>query len=128
MSESKKSVLIDDVDGTIAHERVEFGIDGVRYEINLSAANAALLRHVLSTWADRGRKANGRQARHLTPADPWRRHVSRGERLAIREWCDANGYRVGGRGPLPFHVVDAFRAANAQGRQVDTRMLRISEA
>jgi hypothetical protein len=128
MTTSKTGALVDDVDGSQAVETVDFGIDGVRYQIDLSAANATALRRVLAQWVDHGRKLSERQTRHLKRADPWRRHVSSGERIAIREWCDDNGYSIGGRGPLPFHLVDAFREANGQGRQVDTRMLRISDA
>ena len=118
----------DGVDGTAADETVDFGIDGVRYEVDLSSANAAILRGVIAQWAERGRRVDRRRVRHLVPADPWRRYVSSGERVAIRKWCEDNGHEVGGRGPLPFHLVDAFRAANSPARQVDTRMLRTSEA
>ena len=118
----------DGVDGTPADETVGFGIDGVRYEVDLSSANAAILRGVINQWAERGRRVDRRRVRHLVPADPWRRYVSSSERVAIRKWCADNGYEVGGRGPLPFHLVDAFRAANSPVRQVDTRMLRTSEA
>jgi hypothetical protein len=110
MGKSKTVALIDDIDGTAADEMVEFGVDGVRYEIALSAVNAEALRRTITRWADRGRKQNSRP-RHLTRANPWRSHVNCREREAIREWCDSNGYSVGSRGPLPFHVVDAYRAA-----------------
>ncbi|BBZ27142.1 protein lsr2 precursor [Mycolicibacterium madagascariense] len=123
-----KNGKTDDVDGTPADETVDFGIDGVRYEVDLSSANAAILRGVIAQWAERGRRVDRRRVRHLVPADPWRRYVSSGERVAIRQWCVDNGYQVGGRGPLPFHLVDAFRAANSSGAHVETRMLRTSEA
>ena len=32
--------LVDDIDGSEADETVEFGLDGVNYEIDLSAENA----------------------------------------------------------------------------------------
>jgi nucleoid-associated protein Lsr2 len=112
MKNSKTGRMIDDVDGSPAEETVEFGIDGVRYEIDVSSANAEILRRCIAQWAVHGRRLSRHHTRHLTPSDPWRRHVSSGERLAIREWCDDNGYSVGGRGPLPFHLVDAFRQRN----------------
>jgi Lsr2 len=115
MGKSRIVGLVDDIDGTTATEVVEFGLDGVRYRIALSSVNAEALRHAITQWALRGRRRNGRP-RHLVRADPWRSHVNCRERDAIREWCDSNGYPVGSRGPLPFHVVDAFRAAMPEVR------------
>lgn len=108
----RRSGNVDDIDGTPASETVAFGLDGVQYEIDLSSANAEVLRRTITLWADCGRRQQ-QHPRHLTPADPWRSHVSGRERRAIQEWCHGNGYRVGSRGPLPFHVVDAFRAATS---------------
>ena len=116
MGKTRAIGQVDDIDGTAASEIVEFGVDGVRYEIALSSVNAEALRHTLARWAEHGRRRNARP-RHLVRADPWRSHVSCRERDAIREWCTSNGYRVGSRGPLPFHVVDAFRAAMPETRK-----------
>lgn len=104
---------IDYLDGTTADETVEFGIDGETYSIELSSANAESLRRIVQGWADLGRRVDPRQRRHLTPVDPWRKQVSGQERVQIREWCHANGYHVGSRGPLPFEAVDAFRTATS---------------
>ncbi|TPG34552.1 histone-like nucleoid-structuring protein Lsr2 [Mycolicibacterium hodleri] len=114
MGKRKSVPLIDDLDGTTADETVEFGLDGLLYSIELSSANAEALRRTVEEWADRGRRVRAQQRRHLVRADPWRKQVSGQERVQIREWCHANGYRVGRRGPLPFEAVDAYRSAHSQ--------------
>ncbi len=108
----KKAVRdVDDLDGTTADETIEFGIDGQRYAIEMSSANAEVLRHTVKEWADRARRVSVPRQRHVARVDPWRKHVSGEERLEIRAWCQDNGYRFGRRGPLPFGAVDAFRTA-----------------
>jgi hypothetical protein len=114
MAKKKAVGSVDDLDGTTADETIEFGIDGQRYAIELSSANAEVLRHTLKEWADRARRVGVPRQRHVARVDPWRKHVSGDERLEIRAWCQDNGYRVGSRGPLPFGAVDAFRTANSQ--------------
>jgi Lsr2 len=111
MGRNKKVVFVDDVDGTDASETVEFGLDGVRYEIDLSEANAEALRRTLQRWAKCGRYADER-SRRVARARPWHGRVSAPERATIREWGIANGFRVGRRGPLPVEAVHAFREAN----------------
>jgi hypothetical protein len=113
MEEKKTVELVDDLDGTTADETVEFGIDGQLYSIDLSSANAEALRRTVKQWADRGRRVAAPRRIHLARVDPWRKQVSGQERVQIREWCNANGFSVGSRGPLPFEAVDAFRNAMA---------------
>lgn len=48
--------LIDDLDGGDAAETVEFALDGVRYEIDLSAVNVKQIRELLTRYVDAGRK------------------------------------------------------------------------
>lgn len=51
--------LVDDLDGTDLGSRGEtiaFGLDGRRYEIDLSPENAAKLRRDLGRYVDRARK------------------------------------------------------------------------
>jgi len=42
--------LVDDTGGSSAAESVRFGVDGVGFEIDLSAENAAYLRRAFSPW------------------------------------------------------------------------------
>ena len=53
-------MLVDDIDGGDAEESVSFGLDGVKYEIDLSEANAAALREALAPWVGHARRVAGR--------------------------------------------------------------------
>ncbi|WP_018157145.1 histone-like nucleoid-structuring protein Lsr2 [Demetria terragena] len=100
--------LLDDVDGQTADETVTFGLDGVTYEIDLSAANAAKLRDELATWVGHGRRVGGRRATGgRTPV-----RASRSDLGAIREWGRSNGYQVSDRGRVSQELQDAYDKAN----------------
>ena len=61
MAKKVTVTLVDDFDGEgAADETVEFGLDGVTYEIDLSAKNATKLRHDLKQWVEAGRRVGGR--------------------------------------------------------------------
>lgn len=104
--------LIDDFDGQgAADETVEFGLDGVAYEIDLSTENAAKLRGELARWAESARRVSGRR-RGGRAAGPSRRgSMDREQSAAIREWARRNGHNVSTRGRIPAEVVEAFNAA-----------------
>lgn len=62
MAKKVTVTLIDDFDGeAAADETVEFGLDGVTYEIDLSTKNAAKLRNEMSKWVEAGRRVGGRR-------------------------------------------------------------------
>jgi hypothetical protein len=62
MAKKVTVTLVDDFDGEgAADETVEFGLDGVSYEIDLSSKNAAKLRNELKQWVDAGRRVGGRR-------------------------------------------------------------------
>jgi len=52
--------LTDDIDGGDADETVRFALEDRTYEIDLSAANAALFRDLLKPYIDKGRAGGGR--------------------------------------------------------------------
>ena len=57
MAKKVTVTLVDDFDGAgSADETVEFGLDGVTYEIDLSTKNAAKLRGDLKQWVAAGRR------------------------------------------------------------------------
>jgi hypothetical protein len=66
MAKKVTVTLVDDFDGEgAADETVEFSIDGVSYEIDLSAKNAKKLREVLMQWIEAGRRVGcRRRGRH----------------------------------------------------------------
>jgi len=63
-------MLVDDLDGTEAVETVSFSLDGVSYEIDLTAANAKKLRNDLAAWV--GTLADPVAARAHASQGPWR--------------------------------------------------------
>ena len=99
--------LIDDLDGSVAHETVRFALDGDMYEIDLSSKNAKRLRSELATFVEHGSRQSARAgaprgARSSAgPAHP-------DQNRAIREWAQAKGYEIAPRGRIKQQIVDAF--------------------
>jgi hypothetical protein len=103
-------LLQDDLDGTEAQETVEFGLDGVLYQIDLTEDHAAELRAVLGTFIAAGRRTGGRRRQAVrvkslakvdVPADP----------AAVRAWAAAHRITVPARGRIPASVLAQFREA-----------------
>lgn len=110
MAKKVTVTLIDDFDGAgAADETVEFGLDGVTYEIDLSRKNAAKLRDELKKWADAGRRVGGRRRGRSSIGR--RGAIDREQSAAIREWARRNGHNVSTRGRIPADIIDAFHAA-----------------
>jgi len=109
MAQKVQVILIDDVDGGPADETVTFALDGVSYEIDLSAANAAELRDAFARWVGHARKVGGRTARTRRGAGG---RTPSGDSAAIREWARANGFTISDRGRIPANVKEAFDAAH----------------
>jgi hypothetical protein len=114
MAQKVTVTLVDDLDGGTAEETVEFGIDGVSYEIDLSSGNAGKLRGSLAEYVSNARKAGGR--RKVTGparrASAGRAAVDREQNAAIREWARKNGFNVSDRGRIPAEVLDAYHKGN----------------
>lgn len=114
MAKKVTVTLVDDFDGDgPADETVEFSIDGVSYEIDLSAKNAKKLRDELKQWIDAGRRVGGRRRGRpgAAPARGARGSIDREQSAAIREWARRNGHKVSTRGRIPAEVIEAFHAA-----------------
>ncbi|HZA11956.1 histone-like nucleoid-structuring protein Lsr2 [Mycobacterium sp.] len=111
MAKKVTVTLVDDFDGEgAADETVEFGLDGVSYEIDLSTKNAKKLREDLKAWIDAGRRVGGR--RRGRSSGRGRAAIDREQSAAIREWARRNGYSVSTRGRIPADVIEAFHAAS----------------
>lgn len=109
--------LVDDTDDSrSADETVEFGIDGVTYEIDLASVNADKLRADLNKWVESARRVSGRNrrgtGRRSTPK------IDRLQTAAIRDWASKNGHKVSTRGRVPAEIIDAYNTAG--GTKVDT--------
>ncbi|ASR38564.1 nucleoid-associated protein Lsr2 [Prauserella marina] len=107
--------LVDDLDGSEADETVQFGVDGVTYEIDLSADNAEDLRDQLAQYVEHARRVGGNARKRAaksngTPAAP--ASVDREQNQAIRAWARKNGFEVSERGRIPAAVTEAYHRKN----------------
>ncbi|KUG51799.1 hypothetical protein AVL62_07570 [Serinicoccus chungangensis] len=111
MAQRVQVILVDDLSGGEANQTVEFALDGVHYEIDLSDENAAKLREDFATWIGQARRAGGRRQtrRRGTTAAAG----GRSDELAkVREWGRENGYKVSSRGRVSQELQDAYAAAH----------------
>lgn len=110
--------LVDDLDGTILEvgegETVLFSLDGVAYEIDLTAGNAAALRDALAPYVDAGRSVSSRGGGSAASSSAGRKRRRSGQQdySAVREWAKANGHKVSERGRIPASVLEAYEAAH----------------
>ncbi|MDD7941875.1 Lsr2 family protein [Actinomycetospora lutea] len=126
MAQRTVVTLLDDLDQSPADETVEFGLDGVTYEIDLSAEHAAALRDALRDYVEHGRRTGGRRRSAVGSSSggrPARRGdrsngtggratVDREQNQAIREWARKQGMTVSDRGRIPREVTDAYHQAH----------------
>jgi hypothetical protein len=107
MARKVQYLLVDDLDGGGAEETVNFGLDGVSYEIDLSSKNAKDLRGALETYVASARKVGGRRGRGRG------RSSGRGQdTAAIREWARAQGLKVSDRGRIPADIIAKYEESN----------------
>lgn len=104
MAQKVKIILIDDLDGGEADETVRFGLDGVQYEMDLSATHAKDLRDAMAPYVGAARRDSQSKPRQAAPA-------RNQEAAQIREWAKANGYNVSSRGRVNSEIIEAYRAA-----------------
>jgi hypothetical protein len=114
MAQKVQVLLVDDLDGGTADETVSFGLDGVSYEIDLTAAHAGELRESLAQWIGHARKVAGRSGggRGAGRANGRRSAGGSGPAGDIREWAKENGYHVSERGRISAEVKAAYDAAH----------------
>lgn len=103
MVQRVQMVLEDDLDGSEAAETVQFALDGVSYEIDLSEKHAGQLRAALAEWVGNARRTGGRKTST--------KRVKAGSANDIRAWAVANGIRVSSRGRVAADVVQAYEKA-----------------
>jgi hypothetical protein len=119
----QRTVIIDDIDGTIAKGTIRFAIDGDHYEIDLSSKHDAALREILAQYISAGRKAGAKTAAR-PGRKPGRATVLTGVTMKpsnatngliagndeIRAWLKANGFQVKDRGRISATLVDTFKS------------------
>jgi hypothetical protein len=112
--------LIDDTDGSVAEETVNFGIDGQTYEIDLSGPNADKMRDVLQEWIDHARRTSGRVPTSSGGARGYKRTnlpdarpgFSAQERKSMQRFARENGLQPpADRGRIAASIVDAWTEA-----------------
>ena len=111
MAQKVQVLLVDDVDGGTADETVTFSLDGVSYEIDLTAGHARELRDGFGQWVGHARKLTGRTAGRPARTGA-RRSGGASDATAIREWARANGHNVSERGRISAGIKAAYEAAH----------------
>lgn len=114
MAQKIQVQLVDDLDGSEAHDTVAFGLDGVSYEIDLSTGHAQELRSALEKFVASARKITGKRAAAAAaaPARTTGKGKSGHDLGAVRDWARNNGFEVSDRGRVAANVIAAFEAAN----------------
>ncbi len=128
MAQKVRVEVLDDLDGSDASETVAFGLDGVSYEIDLSAENSEALRGAFVRYIQAARRVGGRRARVTlgrSTAAIAGSMVDTGQgntrefNQQVREWAAANGYEVAERGRLSGELIEAYMAARTTGAQAE---------
>ena len=101
MARKTRIVLIDDINGELGDETIKFGLDGIDYEIDLSAENAAKLREVIDPWIQAGRRVGGRRV-----AGTDTQKVS--DASKIRAWAREQNMQVSEKGRISAKVRSAY--------------------
>lgn len=107
MAKSISLVISEDLDGSEGTETVNFGVDGVTYETDLSEKNRAKLDKAFASFIEHGRRVTQRQRRAETGLSN-----SRVDRAAVRAWAKGNGLKISGRGRISAEVLKQYGAAD----------------
>lgn len=120
MAKQTITMLTDDLDGGAADRTIVFGYEGGLYEIDLSEANAKAFDEVMEKYTHGGTR-KGRlspvgtyitgtqgQARKPSGAEHPNFQANKDLNRRIREWAEANNYKLAARGRISQHIVDAY--------------------
>jgi hypothetical protein len=100
------------VDGSRAEGTITFGLEGKRYEIDLSKKNAAALRKALAPYIESARSVRVASVRGARRGVAIRGSSGRSDLDAIRMWARDNGHQVADRGRISSAVIEAYDAAH----------------
>ena len=109
MAQKVTVVLEDDLSGGPAEQTVRFAFEGIDYEIDLSAKNAAAFGKQLAPYIEHARRAGRAQSRR-----PGRTAAGRQRSGDIRAWAKEQGLAVSERGRIPASVLEQYQAANGR--------------
>lgn len=121
MAQQQIVTLVDDLDGTESDDitTVQFGLDGVTYEIDLTDDNANRLRGALEDFVTNARRVGGRLQRGKKPTAS-----NAGDAGLVRIWAREQGYDVSERGRVAEHIMEAYRAAQNAETEAPVRARR----
>jgi hypothetical protein len=109
MATKTQIVLVDDLTGDPADTTVRFALDKTEYEIDLSDANATVLRESLARYVNAARKTSSIGGRRIAPAA--KPAYSGFDPAAVRAWAVGQGITVSPRGRIKAGIVEQYRAA-----------------
>lgn len=118
MAKETVTRLLDDMEeGRVeADLTIDFALEGKRYEMELSNANALKLRSLLSPWIANARSAGAvrRSIRSSVGQKPRTAgsSLAKEQRTAIRDWARGQGMEVSTRGRLSEDLVKAYELAH----------------
>jgi hypothetical protein len=109
--------IASDMSGTPDAHKVDFGLDGVDYEIDLTEDEHATLKGMLGEFVSNARRAGsakrGRSTKAST-ATTGGSGLTPDERKAVREFAAANGVELAARGRIAELAVTAWRTQNPE--------------
>jgi hypothetical protein len=106
--------LTDDLDGSVAAETVAFALDGVSFEIDLNAKNAAALRKALGRYVAAGRKTTTPRRAGGRGITTRGRGTSTVDAKAVRAWAAKKKIALSPRGRIPRDIVEQYLAATTR--------------
>ena len=116
MAQKVITEFIDDIDGSPAERTFTFAVDGINYEIDLSADNIAEFTSAIGGFIESARKVKGSTSsngRRTRSAGVEGGRQSREQTQAVREWARQHGHNISNRGRIPASVQQAFDQAHA---------------
>lgn len=103
---ARRTIIVDDIDGSEDAREVTFSLDGETWRIDLSEENRQRLREALGEFIESAVKVSGGRASRSASAPS-----SAVDLADVRAWARANGYEVNDRGRIPNRIMRAYEEA-----------------
>ncbi|WP_250444587.1 Lsr2 family protein [Actinotalea sp. C106] len=103
MAQHTQVIVTDDLDGSEQAQSYRFSWQGAEYEIDLNDTHRDEFLRALAPYIDAGRRVGGRRRAASNSAGR-----SASDSAAVREWAQANGYKVSDRGRIPAEIRTAY--------------------
>jgi Lsr2 len=108
MARNVSVIITDDLDGSEGAETVAFGLDGVNFDIDLSAANRSKFEQAMAPFIAAARRSTRRSPRRSDT----RQGTSRVDRSVVRAWAKEAGLKVSERGRISAEIMQQYEAAH----------------